>query len=152
MERFIQRIHREARQEFKERRETLTFYKKCLSWMRGRDKSLERIRSKAANELKKIGEKQEREYQRLFATAEEEQVQIEEFSFANILANHLIRSSPADFSSLKGYGDNLDLERAQLEKIGSVGRNLLGIRGLEAVQVSSHRGPPTDISQQTLIS
>jgi hypothetical protein len=56
----------------------------------------------------------------------------------------LTRSSPADCSSLKGYGDELDLESTRSEKSGAGSWNLLGIRGLEAVQVSSHRGPPMD--------
>jgi hypothetical protein len=32
----------------------------------------------------------------------------------------------------------------RLEKSGSKDWNLLGLRGTEAIQVSSHRGPPTD--------
>jgi hypothetical protein len=41
-----------------------------------------------------------------------------------------------------GYGDLSESTRS--EKSGVSSLNLLGIRGLEAVQVSSHRGPPTD--------
>jgi hypothetical protein len=111
--------------------------------MRFRDKELEGIRSDAAKKLKEINEKQEREYQRLYQIAEE-QAQNEDIPFADILANHLTRSSSADCSSLKGYGDNLGLESTRLEKSGVSSWDLLGIRGLEAVQVSSHRGLPTD--------
>jgi hypothetical protein len=82
IEKFIRRIHQEAQQELKERRETLTRYKQCLSWMRSRDRTLERIRSKAAKELKEIEEKQEREYQRLCAVAEKEQVRSEDPPFS----------------------------------------------------------------------
>jgi hypothetical protein len=57
-------------------------------------------------------------------------------AIAVALASHSVTKSPADYPSLRGYGDFV--ENTQLEK------NLLGIRGLEAVQVSSHRGPPTD--------
>jgi hypothetical protein len=41
-----------------------------------------------------------------------------------------------------GYGG--PYESTRTEKTSECSRNLLGIRGLEAVQVSSHRGPPTD--------
>jgi hypothetical protein len=112
--------------------------------MRFRDRRLGEIRSEAAKKLKEINEKQEREYQRLYQVAEEEEVLNAEIPFADILANHLTRSSPADCASLKGYGDNLDPESTRSEKSGVSSWNLLGIRGLEAVQVSSHRGPPTD--------
>jgi hypothetical protein len=60
------------------------------------------------------------------------------------LAKQAIPTSPADYSSLRGYGDDLNIESTRSEKSGSKDWNLLGLRGTEAIQVSSHRGPPTD--------
>jgi hypothetical protein len=63
-------------------------------------------------------------------------------AIAFALASHSVKTSPADCPSSKGYGDLVESTRS--EKSGSKDWNLLGIRGLEAVQVSSPRGPPTD--------
>jgi hypothetical protein len=53
-----------------------------------------------------------------------------------------VQTSPADCPSSKGYGDSSESTRS--EKSGSKDWNLHGLRGTEAIQVSSHRGPPTD--------
>jgi hypothetical protein len=63
-------------------------------------------------------------------------------SFADLLEDHLTGASPADCPSLKGYGDEPGNTGQETKSLDT--RNPLGVRGLEAVQVSSHRGPPTD--------
>jgi hypothetical protein len=55
-----------------------------------------------------------------------------------------VLASPADCPFLRGYGDDLNIESTRPEKSVSKDWNLLGLRGTEAIQVSSHRGPPTD--------
>jgi hypothetical protein len=60
------------------------------------------------------------------------------------LSSHLIQTSLANHSFFRSYGDNLKTESTLLEKSGSKDWNLLGLRGTDSVQVSSHRGPPTD--------
>jgi hypothetical protein len=135
----IRQVTRETEIELKHEERTLAFYSECAKWARSHRDMLRRIQLKAKKELDRMNWQQEREYQRLFPDTEEEEVQSEDLSFADILANHLTRSSPADCSSLKGYGDDFDFECTLMEKIGLDGRILLGTRGLEAVQVSSHR-------------
>jgi hypothetical protein len=80
----------------------------------------------------------------LFTEAKEQIEKKEDFgnTFRNILSENTIALSPADCSSLKGYGDSF--ESTHQETSENSDRCLLGGRGLEAVQVSSHRGPPTD--------
>jgi hypothetical protein len=58
------------------------------------------------------------------------------------LVSHSIRTSPADCPSSKGYGDSVESTRS--EKSGASSWSLLGVWGLEGVQVSTHRVPPTD--------
>jgi hypothetical protein len=53
-------------------------------------------------------------------------------------------SLPPRIAPFSGYGDDLFIESTRSEKSGSKDWNLLGLRGAQAVQVSSHRGPPTD--------
>jgi hypothetical protein len=77
---------------------------------------------------------------------EEEQEEISDLNqeIASALASHTVPTSPADCPLLRGYGDGLNIESTRSEKSGSKDWNLLGLRGTEAIQVSSHRGPPTD--------
>jgi hypothetical protein len=60
------------------------------------------------------------------------------------LASHAVPASPADCLSQRGYGDDLNIESTRSDKSGSKDWNLLDLRGTEAIQVSRHRGPPTD--------
>jgi hypothetical protein len=124
----------------------LAFYRECTNWMRSANSKLNLIRSQARQELKKMEKVQEREFNELFpptieTEADPEPEELNE-AIAVALANHALKQSPADCPSPKGYGDSV--ESTQSEKNVANSRNLLGIRGLEAVQVSSHRGPPTD--------
>jgi hypothetical protein len=65
-------------------------------------------------------------------------------AIASALASYIAPASPADYSFARSYGEVRDIESTRLEKSGSNDWNLLGLRGTEATQVSSHRGPPTD--------
>jgi hypothetical protein len=118
-------------------------------WVRIRDARLRGIKSQAQQELKRIENLQTVEFNELFPrvndTDSEEADQGTEdlnMTIASALASHAVPKSPADHASLRGYGDVI--ESTHLEKIGLNSRNLPGVRGLEAIQVSSHRGPPTD--------
>jgi hypothetical protein len=127
----------------------LSFFNSCTGWLRIRDVRLRTIKKQAQQELKKIEKMQDLEFNELFPPSEDSDSEpIEESSvdlnaeIAQAIARHSILQSPADCSSQRGYGDFV--ESARSEKSGSSSWSLLGIRGLEAVQVSSHRGPPTD--------
>jgi hypothetical protein len=125
----------------------LTFYRECTDWVANAGPKLRAIRAQAQSELKRIEKWQALEDQELFSLTEvpeddsDEPVDLNQ-AIANALASHAIKQSPADYLSLRGYGDSF--ESTHLEKIGERSRNLLGLRGIDAVQVSSHRGPPTD--------
>jgi hypothetical protein len=96
--------------------------------------------------LKRIEKPQALEFNELFPpTDDSETDELEDepedlnMAIASALVSRALPKSPVDYPSLRGYGDFV--ESTQLEKIGLDNRNLLDIRGLEAVQESSHRGP-----------
>jgi hypothetical protein len=65
-ENIIKDITREANRDLEAQQQTLTLYLKCADWTRVAQEKLNKIRSDAAKELKRINWQQEREYQRLF--------------------------------------------------------------------------------------
>jgi hypothetical protein len=89
----------------------------------------------AGKELKEIERLQEREYQRL-SLSTEVKVKVEEkqdlgSTLRNTLVENTIAISPADYSSLKDYGDSSESTHQELNEASD--RCLLGVRGLEAV-------------------
>jgi hypothetical protein len=111
---------------------------------------LKAIKARASQELKRIEELREVAFNELFPPTDGSEADPEEHdksvdlnqAIAVALANHAVPKSPADCPLLEGYGDWVESTRS--DRIVANNLNLLGIRGLEAVQVSSHRGPPTD--------
>jgi hypothetical protein len=128
-------------------RREFDFLWNCATWLRQEERTWKNLISSARVELSKIVRLQEREHQRLYpSTGEEEQIEDEESladKLRGILEENISAQSPVDRSSFKGYVDVS--EGAHQETQGVSSRSLLGVRGSEAVQVSSHRGPPTDI-------
>jgi hypothetical protein len=62
--------------------------------------------------------------------------------FRDALSRNISAQFPVDCPFLRGYGDLVESTRSEMS-VGR-GRNLLGERSLEGVQLSSHRGPHTD--------
>jgi hypothetical protein len=112
---------------------------------------LESIKSEAQKALSEIEKLYAVEANELFAPSEEEvsdeagAVGTPDLNAAimKALESHSVPKSPADCSFLRGYGD-LSSESTRLAPTQAKDWNILGTRGVEAVQLSSHRGPPTD--------
>jgi hypothetical protein len=122
---------------------------KGIQWMSKAGNSLKAIKLEAQSELSKMEKLQTAEFNELFPPSDEDLIESSDqehedlnTEIAQAIARHSVRSSPADFPRSEGYGDYIESTRS--EKSGSSSWSLLGIRELEAVQVSSHRGPPTD--------
>jgi hypothetical protein len=121
-------------------------------WFRARDSKLAAIRSRFTWEWKNLRGLQTVESKELFpftAVSRSDcgtQVDRPDLSqaIASALASRTVPASPADCPFFRGYGHDLKIEGTRSEKSGSKDWNLLGLRGAGAIQVSSHRGPPTD--------
>jgi hypothetical protein len=126
----------------------------CFRWLRERKSKLAAIKSKFTRELKEINGLQSTESRQLLPPTAvlrvdcSTQTQVDRpdlnQAIAAELASFAAQTSAADCLFLRGYGDDLNIEGTRSEKSGSKDWNLLGLRGTEAIQVSSHRGPPTD--------
>jgi hypothetical protein len=143
----MERAERALIREYEDRKKLwqaiLAYYRECILWVSTANSKLERIQARFTQKLRKIEKVQEREFNELFPFCDDTDSEVPDqetedlnTAIAVALASHSVTKSAADYPSLRGYGDFV--ENTQLEK------NLSGIRGLEAVQVSSHRGPPTD--------
>jgi hypothetical protein len=128
----------------------LAFYREYIPWVRSASSELKGIKTVFSQELKRVERLQELEFNELFPPTEVSEADFREqvgpvnlnAAISAALEFHSVKTSPWDCPSSKGYGDFV--ESTQTEKSGFKDWNLLGIRGLEVVQVSSHRGPPTD--------
>jgi hypothetical protein len=128
----------------------LSYVKECPVWMRRAPTLRRGIATVFSREWKRLQKWQGMEIDELFPFTDDSETESneqndrldlnQEIAFA--LASHTVPRSPADYTLLEGYGDLI--ESTQSEKSGSKDWNLLGLRGTEAIQVGSHRGPPTD--------
>jgi hypothetical protein len=134
------------------------FNYQAFRWLRPGPRSgsarLAEIKARFTRDLRKIEKLQAVEARELFPPSEKVDISVQtdtnvqparpdlnqEISVA--LANHSVQTSPADCPSLRDYGVFIESTRSEKSITGD--RILLGLRGSEAVQVSSHRGPPTD--------
>jgi hypothetical protein len=132
----------------------LTLCLECTSWVRSAPSNLQKIKLQSTQEMKRLEWLQEVERNELFPPTDDTEAQAEDQAIcpdlnqviASALASHAVQASPADCPFLRGYGDDQNIESTRWEKSGSKDWNLLGLRGTEAIQVSSHRGPHTDRS------
>jgi hypothetical protein len=146
----ITNITRACEQRKEELNKELIFIQECKEWMKIYPAKLRTMQSQARRDLRKIEKLRELELNELFDVTEDPEVDLEEQdgptdlneAIAIALANHAVPKSPADCPPLEGYGDSAESPRS--EKNFGIILNLLAIRGIEAVQVSSHRGTPTD--------
>jgi hypothetical protein len=122
----------------------LAFFQECINWVRSANFKLRTIRTQSRQELKRIEKLQALELNELFPPTDDSGSEPGDLNsaIADALASHAAGKSPVDSPSLRAYGDFAESTRS--EKSGVSSWSLLGIRGLEAVQVSSQRGPPTD--------
>jgi hypothetical protein len=122
----------------------LSFFQECRDWLRKAKPYQERITSQAQYILKRINKQQEREFQELFPPTPVAEPDHSDLNAAirKALESHSVSQSPADHPSPKGNGDHLESTRPVENPVKDW--NVLGTRGLEPVQMSSHRGPPTD--------
>jgi hypothetical protein len=150
----VQNITKQWERMKSEKQMELRFHFEASRWLRTRKSKLAAIKSRFTQELKALEKLQAVELRELFPPPEDSEVDLEESSeeppdlnaaIIAALAEHAAPTSPADCPFLKVYGDyGHSVESTRSEKSGVKDWNLLGIRGLEAIQVSSHRGPPTD--------
>jgi hypothetical protein len=129
----------------------LTWYQDCARWVTAAPNVLRKIKIRFSQELRRLGRQQKTEAERLSiflgdsnSTPEAQASPNLNVAIASALADHAVPASPADCPFLRGYRDVRIIESTRSEKSGSKDWNLLGLRGAQAVQVSSHRGPPTD--------
>jgi hypothetical protein len=132
---------------------SLKSFDEAEKWLRIKDETLLGIKQKFATELGHLKQLQQYEQKVLF-----HQPRPIEYShpiapaarpdlnqaIAKALQFHSEKTSLADPPFSKGYGDSSEIESTRSEKSRSKDWNLLGTRGTEAIQMSSHRGPPTD--------
>jgi hypothetical protein len=136
-----------SRQE-KSWRSELKFYQECANWVRTAPFHRSNLLNHARVKLQNIEKVRGCEYRELFPfTSGSESVESPESSDLNAaimeaLESHAVPKSPADYPSSRGIGDIPESTRPVQNQVKDW--NILGTRGLEAVQMSSHRGPPTD--------
>jgi hypothetical protein len=139
-------------------RESIAFIREARVWLDIKDEKLNEIKTRFSRELQRLRNMQQIELAERQVPGKLEsssQAVLPESkthtnqsnltsAFAKVLEFHSEKASPADCPFLRGYGDVRNIESTRSEKSGSKDWNLLGLRGTEAIQVSSHRGPPTD--------
>jgi hypothetical protein len=147
----VQKISKAWNQMDTEKKMQARFNLNAFRWLRTRDSKRAMIKDRFSRELKELRKPQEVESRDLFPPTEALDVDFPvqarpdlNQAIASALADHAVLTSPADCSFSRGYGDVPKSESTRSEKSGSKDWNLLGLRGAEAIQVSSHRGPPTD--------
>jgi hypothetical protein len=129
----------------------LRFFFESKRWLVARKTKLAEIKTRFSQELIMIEKMQTVEFNELLPPTEDSEAELEvdadepvdmNEAIAVALADQAVPNSPVDCPFQRGYGDSVESTRSE-KNVGN-NRNLLEIRGLEAVQVSSHRGPPTD--------
>jgi hypothetical protein len=129
-------------------RRKLDFNQEASRWFRSRKDKLAAIKSRFTRELRQLENMKKAETNELFP-----QIVVSNFAppedrpdlnaaISAALVSYIVQTSPADYPFSTGYGDFIESTRS--EKSSSKDWNLQGLRGTEAIQVSSHRGPPTD--------
>jgi hypothetical protein len=118
-----------------------------INWLNQADNLLEGIKYRAAKKLAEINAKQAKEYQELFQpTCSQPDPEPEpdlNIEIMQELAKFQVeRSSVDQFAFGETHEEVYDATSAFSK--GPMAKNPLGPRGVDAVQVSSHRGPPTD--------
>jgi hypothetical protein len=139
------------RNEMKELQADLALFQKRLHWQVHEEGELKCIKKKAAKELAKIEAKHAKEYLELFPPtctkidSGSDPIVTPNLNAAimNALSELRADSSPTDPAPQKVANAEVN-ESIMNTRNDIVAKNPLGIRGVDAVQVSSHRGPPTD--------
>jgi DNA-binding TFAR19-related protein (PDSD5 family) len=127
---------------------TSEFNRDALRWFRLRKDKLAAIKTRFTRELRHLKNMQKAETNVLFPHEVASNIVPTEAqsdwkaAIETALKSYSIQTSPVDCPFSKGYGDTIESTRS--EKSGSKDWSLHGLRGTEAIQMSSHRGPPTD--------
>jgi hypothetical protein len=112
---------------------------------------IQRKQSRAAKKLAKIEAKQAKEYQELFTptcTKIDSEPIVTETPDLNAVIMDALSEKRADGTSAdqatRKVNDGEVYESTLETRNGIAAKNTLSVRGIDAVQVSTHRGPPTD--------
>jgi hypothetical protein len=116
-----------------------------LQWLEHAAEYLEGIKFRASRGLADINAKQAKEYQELFPPTcpQPDLVPNLNVEIMKALAGLQADVSPADQVSRKETNGEFQEVTSAFSK-GPTAKNTLGARGVDAEQVSGHRGPPTD--------
>jgi hypothetical protein len=135
--------------EKKELEKDLAWSKERLQWRRYEEMELKDIRRRAAKKLAKIEARRAKEYQELFPPTctkiDSESIVTPDLNAAIMSALSELRAdSSSRDQTLQEEAGGETYESTLVTRNGTVVKNPLGMRGVDAGQVSSHRGPPTD--------
>jgi hypothetical protein len=144
----VKEISQKWERTIKRWQRTSDFNRDALRWFRSREDRLAAIKTRFTRELRYLKNMRKAEPNELFpqevASSMVPTVAQPDWSaaIATALKSYSVQTSPVDCPFSKAHGDSFESTRS--EKSGSKDWNLHGLRGTEAIQVSSHRGPPTD--------
>jgi predicted nucleic acid-binding Zn-ribbon protein len=135
----------EKRADLKKLQDEKEMVSKKISWIHNAEEYLEGAKNRAATKSADINTQQAKEYQELFPPTCPEPDPVPDLNVEIMKALAELRTdiSPADQVSQKEANGEYYETTSAFSK-GPMAKNPLGARGVDAVQVSSHRGPPTD--------